>query len=415
MATTPRRDDTRQVSWWRSLLSQYLVPAAVASVIAAGVSIYNAVNAQRDKDRTFNTSFETLVTNSAVMGAFKGSDTDEQKAASQLLALQAVADTSAHRRTVLLLAARLLNANTDSDATGGAAARLLNILIAEDLRGDKQLHALIHSQQFIDLVTAGYTNDYYNDDLRRDWYTWSTFNGDQPITHDAKLAVLTQLSPSNFEGWVHVATFSSEYHYPNQTHATPVPGATPAVVQSETVQAPIGSRTAQSFLEAINEVNRDHSTQRAKDLLAQYAIAPVSPHTPDPSASGAAPASGTAARTPAPLPLLRKNDLLEDRALPVKLVMLKPRLLRNRAPLEFVNPDGSFHKGSLGTIIGALPAGTCIDVIEQLHPVLVFVTAPMAARISGAKNDEWTGLIHMWAHVRLSQGCGSVSVSPHTT
>ncbi|MEA2786962.1 MAG: hypothetical protein QOF71_3066 [Candidatus Eremiobacteraeota bacterium] len=393
--------------------SQYFLPTAIASIVATVLSVYTALNAQRDKERTFNTSFEGLVTSTPIMGAFKGSDTDEQKAASQLLALQAVADTPAQRRTVLLIAARLLNANTDSEATGAAAARLLNILIAEDLRGgDKQLRSLIQSQQFIDLVTAGYTNDYYNDDtVHRDWVTWSTLNGDQPISHDAKLAVLAQLSPSNFDGWVHVATFSSGYHFPNQSNATPAPSAPPLLVQTEKSQASIGQQTAESFLAAINEVNRDRSMRRAHALIAQYAIEPPTAQNavaaPSPTAPGNAPPSLR------PLPLLRATDLIDENVLPAKLVMLKPRLLRNRAPLEFVNPDGSFHKGSLGKIVGALPAGTCIDVVDPLHPVLVFVTGPMAAHVAGAATSEWTGLIHMWAHVKLSQGCGAVSVDPH--
>ena len=383
--------------------SQYFLPTAIASIVATGLSVYTALNAQRDKERTFNTSFEGMVTSAPIMGAFKGSDTDEQKAASQLLALQAVADTTAQRRTVLLIAARLLNANTDSEATGAPAARLLNILIAEDLRGaDKQLHALIQSQQFIDLVTAGYTNDYYNDDTaHRNWVTWSTLNGDQPISHDAKLAVLAQLSPSNFDGWVHVATFASDYHFPNQSNPAPAPSASPLLVQTETAQASIGKQTAESFLAAINEVNRDRSMTRARALVAQYAIEPP------------AAASANALPSARPMPLLRATDLIDENALPAKLVMLKPRLLRNRAPLEFVNPDGSFHKGSLGKIVGALPPGTCIDVVDPLHPVLVFVTGPMAAHVAGATPSEWTGLIHMWAHVKLSQGCGAVSVDPH--
>ncbi len=400
--------------WWRQFLSQYVVPTAVASIVATVLSVYTALNAQRETERKFNTSFQGLVTSTPIMSAFKGSDTDEQKAASQLLALQAVADTTAQHRTVLLIAARLLNANTDTEATGAAAARLLNILIADDLRGgDKQLHALIESQQFIDLVTAGYTNDYYNDDLRRDWYTWSTLNGDQPISHDAKLAVLAQLSPSNFDGWVHVATFSSEYHFPNQSNPTPAPSASPLLlVQTEKPQTSIGKRTAESFLGAINEVNRDRSMRRAGVLIAQYAIEP--PAAQAPAAVPSPAASGNAPAVLQPLPLLRTTDLIDESALPAKLVMLKPRLLRNRAPLEFVNPDGSFHKGSLGKIVGALPAGTCIDVVDPLHPVLVFVTKPMSAHIAGAVDSEWTGLIHMWAHVKLAQGCGAVSVDPHT-
>ncbi|GAC1575452.1 MAG: hypothetical protein NVS3B7_07910 [Candidatus Elarobacter sp.] len=398
---------------WRQFLAQYLVPTAIASIVATLLSVFAALNAQRKDERTFNTTFQGLVTSAAVMDAFKGSDMEEQKAASQLLALHAVADTTPQRRTVLLLAARLLNANTGSEATGGPAARLLNILIAQDVRDDKNVRGLIESQQFVDLVTAGYANDYYNDDLKRDSYLWSTLNGDQPITHDAKLAVLTQLTASNLDGWVHVATFASDYRFPNQTHTTAAPSPTPApAVQAEKPQAAIGAGTAQSFLAALNEVNRDRSLRRATNLLAQYAIAPASPPAPPPDAAPAASPSTSPSALPT-MPLLRAADPIDGEKIPAKLVMLKPRLLRNRAPLEFVNPDGSFHKGSLGTVIGAVPAGTCIEVVEPLHPVLVFVTAPISLHVAGAKSDEWTGLIHMWAHVRRSEGCGFEPVVPH--
>jgi hypothetical protein len=322
---------------------------------------------------------------------------DEQKATSQLLALQSVADKTEQRRTVLLLAARLLNANTASDYTGGPAARLLNILLAEDLRsGDDGLRSLIRSQEFMDLVTAEYTKDYDNDNLSRDSQFWSTLNGDEPITHEAKLAVLVQLSAPTFEGWAHVATFSTSYRFPRaRTHA--MRSAAPSIaIQVEKPQAPIGAKAAHDFLASINEVNRNHSMQAAKDLLAQYAIAPVA-------------ARGGKAPDLAPLPLFRRTDLMAD-SLPVKLIVLRPRLLRNRAPLEYVNPDGSFQKGSLGTVIGALAPGACVEVLEPLHPVLVFVTQPMSSYVPGPKSDGWIGLIHVWAHVHASSGCGFTPV-----
>lgn len=392
--------------WWSAFFSQYLAPTAIATIIASSISIYTTVNAQHDKRVEVGREFEKLVTGTPIMGAFKGTDVAEEQAASQLLALQAVADSSSDRRTVLLIGARLLNANATSEATGGPAARLLSVLIDQDLRGhDPDIRELIASQSFLDLVTAGYENDYYNDNLNRGSSIWPTLNGDEPITHEAKLALLKRLTPESYDGWLHVATFSSTYHFrnasapidPKATTKVPARESAPDIEHS---QKPLGIKTATDFLEALDEVNDRLDVDRARDVLAQYAI-PASGLAAvhlDPAAS-APPVRKTS------LPLFRASTLVATDGGPTELVMLKPRLLRNRPPVEFVNPDGTFHKGSLGTITGVVSAASCVKVVEPMRPVLVFVTGEMSKHVPGASTSQWTGLIHMWAHVRPSDVC----------
>jgi hypothetical protein len=384
--------------WWRQLVSQYFVPTAVASIIASALSVYTAINAQHQQARQFNAEFEKLITGAAIVGAFKGGEAGEQQAAENLLALQAMAETSAQKASVLLTGARLLNANTDSESTGAPAARLLTILIDQDERsGDKSLMGLTRSQPFLDLVTAGYSNDYYNDNPKLDWYLWPTLNGDQPITHDAKLLLLSQLTPERFEGWIYVATFSTAYDFSNTLPGSAAPSPAPVTAGAGVEQAPaqLSTGTALSFLDALEQVSLRRDLGRARNSLSQYAIEVPKAH------AAATPAAG-AEQTPV---LFGPKTLMEAADLPASLLMLKPRLLRSRPPVEFVNPDGTFHKGSLGRIIGAVRAGTCVSVVEPLQPTLVFVTSPLSDHIPGAKRHDWIGLVHMWAHVQPSATC----------
>ena len=232
--------------WW-SFLSQYFVPTAIASILASSVSVLTALNAAHEQQRDYNTKFESLVGNAQILDAFGGvyvaddvgkaypsadayklarakasytQSVREQQAAATLVALQAVAESETQRRTVLLIGARLLNADPANVNTGSDAARLLTILIDEADRGrqswnasERSLNArlwdTIDSPTFMDLVTSGYENTYYNDqynngDLRP---YWPTLNGDAPISHDAKFAVLWKLTAPQAEGWVNLATF----------------------------------------------------------------------------------------------------------------------------------------------------------------------------------------------------------------
>ncbi len=77
------------------------------------------------------------------------------------------------------------------------------------------------------------------------------------------------------------------------------------------------------------------------------------------------------------------------------------------AAVEYINPDGTFRKGSLGRITGVVPAGSCITVVEPMMPVLVFLPSYIEeqrlqppAKPPPKPNVQFTGLVHMWAHVR---------------
>jgi hypothetical protein len=85
--------------------------------------------------------------------------------------------------------------------------------------------------------------------------------------------------------------------------------------------------------------------------------------------------------------------------------MLRHRLLRSRPPVEYIDPDGSFRRGSLGKILGAVPAGSCVSVQETFVPVLVFVPSSLIApkpSVPAGGATALSGLVHMWAHVRGS-------------
>jgi hypothetical protein len=406
-------------------LAQYVAPTAIATVIAAAVSIYTAVGAAHEKQREYNTKFEELVTAKSISSAFGGRFVDkkaktaehdlekesfdqgvlEQQATATLLSLQSVAESETQRRTVLLIGARLLNADTAETSTGGPAARLLTVLI-EQVRSGKEswnpgerhlnerLWETINAQSFKDLVTAGYSSDYYNDVTGNPKMRpyWPTLNGDAPITTDPKFQILWQLTPPNYDGWVHLATYA--YTFPHGAAPRGAPGS-----PHGSGQPVLTRRVAADFLEEVTDVTLRHNATNIGAIAAQYAIA-------DPRAS------------PAPQPGFVAKDLIDRDAYPRNLIMLRHRLLRNRPPVQYINPDGSFHKGSLGRILGAVPAGSCITVVEPFEPVLVFLPtsvispppAPPAASKSPAPQPAAApksggtvalgGLVHMWAHVR---------------
>lgn len=378
---------------WLNFLGQYVAPTVIASFIASWVSVYSAINAHNKELRDYGTEFEKSVTADSIMSAFKGYDVAEEKAAAELLALQSLAVTSEQRRTVLLLGGRLLNANTNTEATGQAAARLLTILIDEDEKdGDRQVKTLIESDPFLNLVTAGYSNDYYNDDYTLPNYVWTTLNGDQPVTHDAKLELLRRLTPTNYDGWIHVQTLSTSYLFDRQdVHAAATPLPRPGQPEQEKAPPKITQKTAQNFLEAISAVSIGRDLSRAGSTLAEYAIFPrnASSKSEDSKAG-----------------YVDATALLTDPPSVTTLLLLKARLLRDRPPVEYVNPDGTFFRGSLGRITGVVPPGGCVRVVEPAQPVLAFVGSDVANLVNVPKR-KWVGLIHIWIHVRPSNDCGA--------
>jgi hypothetical protein len=402
--------------WWRQFLSQYFVPTAIASLVATVLSVYTALSAAHQKQQEYNTKFESLVDSPEIMTAFGGvyvpeptaspyslarlkasytQSVREQQATATLLALQAVAESETQRRTVLLIGARLLNADPTNVGTGAAAARLLTVLIDEADRGrqswnpferslNSRLWETVSSPSFVNLVTAGYDNDYYNDlvsnhDLRS---YWTTLNGEAPVSHDAKFQVLWKLTAQQYEGWVHLATFG--YNLPRG----PAPGAKPGAAHGS-AQPSVTPETSKELIRYATDVTLRRKLANVGSVGAQYAI-------PDPR------------ETPLHDPLFVAPRLVDPAQFPAKWIMLRHRLLRIRPPVEYINPDGTFRKGSLGRIIGVVPAGSCITVVEPLLPVLVFlptyVVADKPAPKAGSDAPvEFAGLVHMWAHVRATK------------
>jgi hypothetical protein len=394
-APEPNPEPPPSIPWWRQIVSQYFVPTALATVIASGLSIYTALTAAHEKQEEYNAKFEQLVTDKSIFDAFGGyylpergesayeisknkashdQSVLEQHATSTLLSLQSVAESETQRRTVLLIGARLLNADVTHAATGADAARLLELLIDETDAGrsswnpfeaglNSRLWRTIQSDSFKDIVTAGYANDYYNDfggeDTRLDW---PTLNGDAPISHDAKFQVLWRLTASQYDGWVHVATYKYEF--------------------------PRGAPQPKNLIEYMTDVNLRRNVANVGQVVTQYAI-------PDPRV------------TPVINPPFTPPELVDPKRFPPNTlptwIMLRSRLLRERPPVEFMSADGTFRKGTLGRIVGAVPAGSCISVVEPLLPVLVFLPAHVVANRKPTKSDPLVGLVHFWAHVQASK------------
>ena len=407
-------EDASRRSWFGAMFTQYAAPTVIASLIATGVSVYTAIGTAQQNQRDYNTKFEQLLVAPEIGSAFGGSYVDmspktakhdlakelqlqgirEQRATAALLSLQSVADSETQRRTVLLIGARLLNADPGYTATGGPAARLLTVLIDEadigrhsfnpwEREKNAGLWETINTQSFRDLVTAGYSSDYYNDDFSdTTLLPYSpTLNGDAPITTDPKFQILRKLTPDRYDGWVHLATFG--YHFPRDVTPRSAAGS-PAGAQ------PLLSRqVASDFLNEMMDVSERRNAANVGPILAQYAIA------------------DTRQNIPASLQF-SAVELVSAKMQPMALVMLRHRLLRSRPPVEYINPDGKFRKGSLGKILGAVPAGACVTVEEPFLPVLVFVPSwvvapkpsPPAHPASGP--EPLSGLVHMWAHVRGS-------------
>ncbi len=358
---------------------QYAGPTAVASLVATVLSVFTALNAAHDKQREYNAKFEDLVIAPEIRTAFGGTYAKEQQATAILMSLQSLAESEIQRRTVLLIGARLLNADPKDPDTGGPAARLLTILIDQadvgrdswnpsERRLNEHLWDTINSQSFKDLVTAGYSNDYFTDDRIHK----PTADGDEQVNHDAKFQVLWKLTPADYDGWVHLATY--RYTFPH---------------------------TAQTFVSEMTEVTlRQKMMKYVGEITAQYYAITDTRKKPSHDPLFVAPqrVGGDYPRT---------------------LVMIKHRLLRSRPPVQYINPDTEVRKGSLGKIIGVVPAGSCIVEREPMQAVLVFppfgappkVNANASTKAKATQKTSpkvktkapLTGFVHLWAHVHGSK------------
>lgn len=388
-----------------------MLPGTISTIVAVIVSLITTFNTIKLGEQTASKDFESRVMSTEVSNAFGGHGEKEQKATALLLALQDVADTSREKRTVLLMAARLLTANVSSGQSGGPAARLLNVLLQEDLRdGDAAIKDLVRSQAFLNLVTAEYSNDYYNDDRGNDPISWTTINGDDPISHDAKRELLLRLTDPAYDGWIHVASYSTsdvlESSKPAPVLPSPNPSSAAAATdvssrsepQMEKPLAPLNSDVARKIASRLARVNIAPDlliTPATNTLNFQYAVSLPS-EVPEGDHKGA-------------VNLFTSGKALPpSTAYPLNLVMLRPRLLRDRPPVQFVNVDGSFRKGSLGNITGAVAAGSCVSVIEPIHSIEVFITTSELAHLPKDKaKDKYAGIVHLWAHVQSSQTCSA--------
>jgi hypothetical protein len=149
-------------------------------------------------------------------------------------------------------------------------------------------------------------------------------------------------------------------------------------------EPPTSVATAHDLIHDLDDVALRHDLSDVGSVQAQYAI-------PDPRES------------PAQDPVLVASQLVDRGRFPERLIMLKHRLLRVRPPVEYITPDGAFRKGSLGRIMGVVPAGSCITVVEPMMPVLVFLPSYIVTDTPPPKAGtpvQFSGLVHMWAHVR---------------
>jgi hypothetical protein len=399
-------DDNRgtSASWWGGIVSQFLLPASISTLVAAGVSIYAEYSTAQANAQTYNASFEKLLSDSVI--ANKGFYTgDTRQAAATLMALEDLAETERQKETVLLIGARLVHANPDPSAAA-APARVLAVMI-DEAEHDATLRAFVHTRSYFDLVTSGYENEYFVDSEQPRKQMMVTLNGDQPVGTGPEETLLEKLGtpPTRADGWIHLATFSTTYRH----EITPAAASARASTAKGGASAVV-PKTAIAFVSEMAEVSHGNFNH-ACNVREQFAIATDAPAQAQPSAVGSPAPSPPSDPQCAPAalgampPLIAPTTWTSRR--PEGLLILAPRLLRDRPPVDFVSPDGTFMQGSLGRIIGVVPAGTCIDAVDDVRPILVFVESQYSRGKlpphTKPEPNHWAGLIHLWAHVEPSK------------
>ncbi|HTW83597.1 MAG TPA: hypothetical protein VMD91_05985 [Candidatus Sulfotelmatobacter sp.] len=352
--------------------------------------------------QTYNSGFEKLLQETVAGASFTA---DPQRSAMTLLALQDLAQTERQKETVLLIAARMVHASSDPSAVA-AAARTLAVMLNDD-RDARNRPAAIDSRPFFALVTSGYATSYFEDNPRYP-QLMATALGDSPVTSDAEVTLLDQLGgqPPLRTGWIHLATFSTRYRYGVAPAVTQWPSPTPAPAGAAHAPGAAAGRTAVAFVADMVAV-AGGDLRVACDVREQFAIAlPRDAPAPTPTPAAAPPTSGSlppCSRPPAGAvpPLIGPASWVSPAPHPTSLLVLAPRLLHDAPPVVMVNPDGTFMRGTLGQVRGVIPAGTCVDVDQDVRPVLVFVEEQYIRGKTPAAHDpnHWTGLIHLWAHV----------------
>jgi hypothetical protein len=354
-------DATRGTFAWVSanLIASGVVVALITSLASLWVSHNSAEEKSIESIRSFDVDFVKFLTASILANtkalASTGNVDDEQQAAVSLLALEGLASTQNERRTVLLVGARLLNASSKREDTGHPAARFLDLAIGEieqqladgvDKQQNQDLLNLLRSPSFVDLVSAGYADEYYNDAKNPESPIQPTLFGDQPITHSAKAKLLYEIGPKNVDGWIDVATWQTDIRVSDSAGSFPV-------------------------LSDFENLRR-----HMKNLFFDHVAPTLEPR--------------------------QLGELHESHGLRV----LDARLLRDRPPTVFFQREsGNIVKfGDLGRVVGAIPAAACVNVVDQPKPVLVFVNPFRLGKLHTSRH-ALVGLIHLWAHVNLSEAC----------
>jgi hypothetical protein len=359
---------------WRT---QLLLPSFVATVLTLFVnlcvSLVTEHNKQVESTYSHHSGFTQLLTaevlhKSQAMASTYSAE-GEQQASTALLALDGLAESESEHAAVLLVGGRLVNANLKNNESGGPAARYLDVAIGNikdraasegpfTQRMYTHLLQFVQSDAFVDLVSAGYATQYFKDrycevpkcDPDEGDYE-PTRTGDTDIGFGAKDRLLALIGPNHIDGWIHVASWTVR-------DSTVSAGKSILTDAAAVVAAAIGKRSGLGELQQYAAVKR---------LVAAEWI------RPSPSAQ--------------------------------HVQVLFPRLLRDRAPLTYMSADGAVKIGTLGRVIGVVPAGACVEAVGAARPVIVYV--PSKELNVHKSSETMEALIHLWVHVQDSTNCGS--------
>jgi hypothetical protein len=368
------------MSWFeRWHVRQILSSAAVAAVIAPALTWCTNEKIEQDKRyeeareqrQVFATLLTTRLLNDTELFTEKGTSTEkraspearreedeearteadaaQQQASVTLLALEGLAENEEEQRALLLVAARLLNANPRFPDTGGPAARFLDMDIESivDRKGNPpwwggeaertDLTNFVRSDAFVDLVTSGFALSYYN--YARGSQQVASMEGDHRIDTISKVRLLSLIGKQDSDGWVNLASW--------RTPEELIP------------RDPNFARSVQLIF--------DRASRRDKSLVGDGIDDYISP------------------------PKLAWNLLLDRIPPPTTFMLMEPRLLRENAPTTAILDDGSLE-GILGRVTGIVNALECVSVVEPTRPVVVFA----------AEGEGMVPVIHLWAHVHQS-------------
>lgn len=350
-----------QPGWKTQYLAPSVIGGAIAFIVSTGFNVWNDIDKSRQETETEVQAFTRILTDTVLKDTQPfdklGTKYDEQKATVALMALDGLATNEEERRTVLYIGARLLTASSDRADTGGPGARFLDVAIGRivgDPSGEnKRLLAFVRSPGFVDLATAGYETRYYNDNMKITEIQ-PTLDGDEPITNAAKGALLAYVAPPNEIAWIYLASWRTSLHF--------------------------GTTSTSSDWDSTNVEALTRNFEKAASTQIDYyvKVADAGGVTVDPST--------------------RLDDWLQFTN--QTLVLTRAELARAAAPIV-ANYIGSESTGTLGRIIGAVPALTCVDLVESPRPVIVFVESD---RLRDPKKG-WDGLIHLWGHVHVRSAC----------